>query len=98
MFKYGFIFTGTEHYGRSILDTRTVTHSVKVESDLKMDSAAMQALAELSAKTPKIKWSEVVSMTEIGEDGFTWSQWGNCLYGGNAIGHSTGVCTADSCY
>jgi hypothetical protein len=23
---------------------------------------------------------------------------GNCLYGGNAIGHSDGFCTADSCY
>lgn len=23
---------------------------------------------------------------------------GNCLYGGNARGHSRGFCTADSCY
>jgi hypothetical protein len=23
---------------------------------------------------------------------------GNCIYGGNAIGHSAGFCTADSCY
>lgn len=22
----------------------------------------------------------------------------NCIYGGNAIGHSHGFCTADSCY
>ena len=22
----------------------------------------------------------------------------NCLYGGNAVGHSKGFCTADSCY
>lgn len=24
--------------------------------------------------------------------------WNNCLYNGNAIGHSHGFCTADSCY
>lgn len=23
---------------------------------------------------------------------------GNCLYGGNAVGHSHGFCTADSCH
>jgi hypothetical protein len=23
---------------------------------------------------------------------------GNCIYGGNALGHSKGFCTADACY
>lgn len=24
--------------------------------------------------------------------------WNNCLYGGNAVGHSHGFCTAGACY
>ena len=38
-------------------------------------------------------WHEVWSFQEI-----ELNQETNCLYGGLAVGHSSGFCTADSCY
>jgi hypothetical protein len=44
-------------------------------------------------------WDVVVVSVAQHTDIFTTpAVTGNCIYGGNAIGHSHGFCTADSCY
>lgn len=57
---------------------------------LPLIEAESKALAILSL--PSDLGAEVVS---IEENPYMWN---NCLYSGNAVGHSHGFCTADSCY
>lgn len=45
------------------------------------------------------RWGmEVLSVVDIAATPADALVSGNCLYGGNAVGHSHGFCTADSCY